>query len=235
MPSYILEQSSDINPKYQNDILAMKENYVFPKEVTKATCKKVLETLYECYNWKEEESKGDKPLVRNYKRLGYLKHLMYDWMNSKPLKVIISASIRFYSMRGKIYNKVGIPQEFSSQNEEQINQVINEIMGNVDTDLRFKIKNYMTNYYLLMCEKYGKQNAGEDWSVFIEYGTTNLKNIELQKIGIPMHLAKFILDNINDGLEYKNNTLLKINKEKILKSIDKEKYSEEYKELDKIL
>ena len=104
VPIYILEQSSEINPKYQNEILNMKENFIFPKEVTKENCKAVLETLYNCYNWKEEESSGDKPLVRNYKRLGFLKHLMYNWMLSKPLKLIISASIRFYSMRGLIYN-----------------------------------------------------------------------------------------------------------------------------------
>ena len=88
----------------------MKENYIFPKEVTKENCKDVLETLYNCYNWKDEESKGDRPLVRNYKRLGFLKHLMYNWMHSKPLKLIISASIRFYSMRGMIYNKIGYPE-----------------------------------------------------------------------------------------------------------------------------
>lgn len=235
VPNYILEQSSDINPKYQNDILEMKENYIFPKEITKESCKEVLETLYKSYNWEEEEAKGDKPLVRNYKRLGYLRHLMYDWINSKPLKLIISASIRFYSMRGKIYNKVGVPEEFSNQNKEQINQVINEIMGNIDTDLRFKIKNYMTNYYLLMCEKYGKENAGADWTIFIEYGTTNLKNIELQKIGMPMHLAKFLLDNIEEGLEFQDNKLVSVDKEKILASIDKEKNKDEFNEICKIL
>ena len=61
VPIYILEQSSEINPKYQNQILNMKENYIFPKEVTKENCKDVLETLYNCYNWKDEESKGDRP------------------------------------------------------------------------------------------------------------------------------------------------------------------------------
>lgn len=235
VPIYILEQSSEINPKYQNRILNMKENYKFPNEVTKENCKKVLEVLYDCYNWKEEESKGDKPLVRNRKRLGFLKHLMYNWMNGKPLKVIIKTSIRFYSMRGLIYNKIGYPETFSEKNKEQINQVINEIMGTIDNDLRFKVKNYMSNYYLLMCEKYGKENAGADWTTYIEYGTTDLKNIELQRIGIPMHLAKFLLENIKEGIRFSGTILESINKEKILNSIDKQKNLEEYEELKKIL
>lgn len=235
VPISILEQSSEINPKYQNEILNREENYIFPKFVTKENCKDVLETLYRCYNWGEEESKGDKPLVRNYKRLGFLKHLMYNWMNSKPLKLIISASIRFYSIRGLIYNKIGYPESFSNKNKEQINQVINEIMGTIDNDLRFKVKNYMSNYYLLMCEKYGKENAGTDWTVYIEYGTTNLKNIELQKIGIPMYLAKFLLENVKEGIEFKEDILVCIDKEKILSNINKEKNSDEYKEIEKIL
>lgn len=235
VPIYILEQSSEINPKYQNEILNMKENYIFPNEVTKENCMAVLETLYNCYNWKEEESNGDKPLVRNYKRLGFLKHLMYNWMHSKPLKLIISASIRFYSIRGLIYNKIGYPESFSNKNRDQINQVINDIMGTIDNDLRFKVKNYMSNYYLLMCEKYGKENAGTDWTNYIEYGTTNLRNIELQKIGIPLYLAKFLLENVKDGMEFKGDILVNINKMKILSNINKEKNIDEYNEIEKIL
>lgn len=235
VPIYILEQSSEINPKYQNQILNMKENYIFPKEVTKENCKDVLETLYNCYNWKDEESKGDRPLVRNYKRLGFLKHLMYNWMHSKLLKLIISASIRFYSMRGMIYNKIGYPENFSNKNRDQINQVINDIMGTIDNDLRFKVKNYMSNYYLLMCEKYGKENAGADWTNYIEYGTTNLRNIELQKIGIPLYLAKFLLENVKDGIEFKGDILVNIDKIQILSSINKEKNIDEYNEVKKIL
>jgi len=134
-----------------------------------------------------------------------------------------------------IYNKNGYAENFSSKNREQMNQVINEIMATIDDDLRFKVKNYMSNYYMLMCEKYGKENAGADWTVYIEYGTTNLKNIELQKIGIPIHLAKFLLDIVKIGIEFKGNVLESIDKEMILDNIDKEKYNDEYNELEKLL
>lgn len=234
VPNYILEQSPEIRTKYQNEILNEESNYKFPKEITKCTCKEVLECLYSCYNWGEEESKGDKPLVRNEKRLNYLKHLMYNWISSRPLKVIIKLSIRFYSKRKSIYRN-GRMEYFSKDNKEQVNQVINDIMGGIDTDLRFKIKNYMTNYYLLMCEKYGKENAGEDWTSYIEYGTTNLKNIELQKLGIPIHIANFLLENIKEGIYFLDDCLIDINKEKILEQINPETNYEEYNEIMKRL
>lgn len=226
----ILEQSPEINPKYQNQILKKEENYLFPKEITKANCKAVLECLYENYNWEEEESKGIRPLVKDKNKLKYLSHLMFNWISSKPLKVIIISLLRLYNGR-KMIKKEGKFQYFNINNKEQVNQIINDIMGGIDTDLRFKIKNYMTNYYLLMCQKYGKENAGEDWTPYIEYGTTNIKNIEIQKLGISMHLAKFILDNAEEGLKFENNTLIDIDKDRILQMIDKEKYTEEYNEI----
>lgn len=230
VPNYILEQSPDIRTKYQNEILNAENNYLFPKEITRNTCKEVLECLYNSYNWKEEESRGDKPLVKNEKRLNYLKHLMYNWITSRPLKIIIKLSIRFYSQRGKIYRN-GKYESFSKENREQVNQVINDIMGGIDTDLRFKIKNYMTNYYLLLCEKYGKENAGEDWTPYVEYGTTNLKNIELQKLGIPIHIASFLLEKITEGIVFQDNCLIEIDKSKILEQINPETNYEEYNEI----
>lgn len=230
VPNYILEQSPDIRTKYQNEILNAENNYLFPKEITRTTCKEVLDCLYNSYNWKEEESRGDKPLVRNEKRLNYLKHLMYNWITSRPLKIIIKLSIRFYSQRGTIYRN-GKYESFSKKNKEQVNQVINDIMGGIDTDLRFKIKNYMTNYYLLLCEKYGKENAGEDWTPYVEYGTTNLKNIELQKLGIPIHIASFLLENITEGMVFQDNCLIEIDKSKILEQINPEINCEEYNEI----
>ena len=93
----------------------------------------------------------------------------------------------------------------------------------------------MTNYYLLMCEKYGKENAGEDWTSYIEYGTTNLKNIELQKLGIPIHIANFLLENIKEGIYFLDDCLIDINKEKILEQINPETNYEEYNEIMKRL
>lgn len=234
VPKYILEQFPAINPIYQNRILNKEKNYKFPKEITKTTCKEVLECLYEEYNWKEEESKGRGALVENSNRIKYLKHLMYDWMTNKPLKYIISIVIRKYD-QDKSWKINGIRQKFNKENREQVNSVINEIMGGIDTDLRFKIKNYMTNYYLLMCEKYGKENAGEDWSQYIEFGTTDLKNIELQKVGIPLHIAKFLIESNNTGITFEGDCLIDINKEKILEQIDKEKNEDAFNEINKRL
>jgi len=41
-----------------------------------------------------------------------------------------------------------------------------------------------------------------DWSKFVEFGTTNWKLIELQKIGYSRDSAKEILDNYEDDMVY---------------------------------
>lgn len=231
VPSYILEQSPEIRPQYQNNILKRENDYKFPEIVSKRACREVLNCLYDNYNWKEEESKGDNPLARNEKRIVYLKHLMYNWITSRPLKVIISLTIKYYSKKKRIF-KNGKMEYFDKNNRDQINQVINDVMGGIDTDLRFKIKNYMTNYYLLMCEKYGKDNAGADWTDYVEYGTTNRKIIEIQKLGISISTAEFLLSNINKGIEFKDNILTNIDKDLILSQIDHNNNFEEYSEIE---
>lgn len=236
IPSNILEQSSSISPRYQNQILKNNDenNYVFPKVITKQNCKEALEHLYEYYNWEEEESSGKKPLVKNKNRLVYLAHLMYDWMRAIPLKNIITSTIRHYSIKEIIWVD-GKIEKFDKNNRYQVNDIINRIIGDIDTDLRFKIKNYMTNYYLLMCEKYGKENAGEDWSEFLEYGTTDRRNIELQNVGIPIYIAKIILEEYNEFVTFEENILVDINREALLEKFDKEKYKNEYWELKSII
>lgn len=235
IPSSILEQSSNISPIYQNKILKMiDEDYIFPKEVTKENCRKVLEKLYDYYNWGVEESKGRRPLVKNRKKLVYLSHLMYDWISSMPLKNIITATIKHYSQKKCIYlyNRM---EKFDKSNRYQVNEIINRIIGDIDTDLRFKIKNYMTNYYLLMCEKYGEEEAGEDWSEYLEYGTTNRKNIELQNIGIPIYIAKIILEEYSQFVVFEDETLIELKTKELLANFNKEKYKNEYFELEEII
>ena len=74
----------------------------------------------------------------------------------------------------------------------------------IDNVLRFKIKNYVLNYYLIVCEKNGKKTSGSNWAEYIEYGTTNSTVIELQNIGLPRHLSMMIDEEFSDYLVFKN-------------------------------
>ena len=122
---------------------------------------------------------------------------MDSWMKSKPLKMIIASTINYYKNKGKIWEN-GKYIEFNYKDKGDINRVVNLVISDIDNVLRFKLKNYFENYYMLLKERMGEYNAGVNWADFLEYGTTDNNIIELQNIGLPRHLADYILEHYSD-------------------------------------
>ena len=235
IPLYILEQCSNIKIAYQNDIwetISEKEN-AFPEEITTRTCEEVLEKMYDYYNWGEEESKGRNPMVKQRTRLQYFAVLMYSWMKSTPLNMMIINIINYYKRKGEIWDKnETIP--FEPNNRNHINLIINNLISDIDNFLRFRIKNYFINYYLIVSEKLGKGIAGKNWAEYVEYGTTDDIIIELQNIGIPRHLSLLIKKDYSDFLSFEDGVLVDINIEALIDNIDDNKYKDEIQEIREI-
>lgn len=235
IPLYILEQCSNIKVLYQNNIWEKinAEEKAFPEEITTQTCREVLEKMYDYYNWGEEESKGRNPMVKQKTRLQYFAILMYSWMKSTPLNMMIINIINYYKKKGEIWDKnETIP--FDSNNRDQINLIINNLISDIDNVLRFKIKNYFLNYYLIVSEKIGKENSGPNWAEYVEYGTTDSVIIELQNIGIPRHLSVMIKDDYAEFLTFEDGVLADINAEALIGNIDCDRYQDEFEELKEI-
>lgn len=235
IPLYILEQSSNIKVKYQNSIWKKinEKDKAFPEEITIETCQKILEKMYDYYNWGKEEAKGRNPMVRKRTRLQYFAVLMYSWMKSTPLNMMITNIINYYKKKGEIWDKnETIP--FEPNNRNHINLIINNLISDIDNFLRYKIKNYFLNYYLIVSEKVGKENAGRNWAEYVEYGTTDNVIIELQNIGIPRHLSMLIKDNYAEFLIFEDDVLVDIDAEALIKNIDCNKYKDELEEMKEI-
>lgn len=231
----ILEQCSNIKIIYQNNIWNSIDRIesAFPKAITVQTCYEVLEKMYEYYNWSVEESKGRNPLAKQKSRLHYFAVLMYFWMKSTPLNMMINNIIKYYENKGYIWNKKEIVK-FDKNDREQINIIINDIISDIDNILRFKVKNYFLNYYLIVEEKFGKEIAGKNWAEYVEYGTTDDIIIELQNIGIPRHLSMLIKNNYMEYLVFAEDELVDIDYKSMIKNIDKNKYGEELEEIKEI-
>jgi len=232
IPLHILEQCSNIKVSYQNNIwekISGAEK-AFPEEITTQSCQAVLEKMYDYYNWGEEESKGRNPMVKQRTRLQYFAVLMYSWMKSTPLNMMIINIINYYKKKGEIWDKnETIP--FDPNNRNQINLIINNLISDIDNVLRFKIKNYFLNYHLIVSEKIGKESAGTNWAEYVEYGTTDSVIIELQNIGIPRHLSMMIKDDYAEFLTFEEGVLVDINAEALIENIDCDKYKDELEEL----
>lgn len=201
VPENILEQSTSIKPLYQNAIWNSlnSSDKAFPEEITPNDCYSVLVNMYNNYKWGIEESKGRNPLVRDPEQLKYYAVLMYTWMSSKPMNMIIGNMINYYRNKGRIWHRNEYVL-FMYTNKEHINWVINDLIADIDNALRFKIKNYFSNYYLLVAEKNGVEVAGADWSEYLEYGTTDKIIIDLQNVGFPRHIAMLIKENYEEVL-----------------------------------
>lgn len=236
IPLYILEQCSNIKVIYQNRIWEKISGSAsaFPDEITTQTCLDVLEKMYDFYNWGEEESKGRNPMVKQRTRLQYFAILMYSWMKSTPLNMMIINIINYYKRKGEIWDTSGIVI-FEPNNRNHINLIINNLISDIDNVLRFKIKNYFLNYYLIVSEKVGKQNAGANWAEYVEYGTTDSIIIELQNIGLPRHLSMVIKDDYIDFLTFEDGVLVDLDAKALIKNIDFEKYKDELEELKEVL
>lgn len=232
IPLHILEQCSNIKVLYQNIIWKKISGIesAFPKEITTQTCLEVLEKMYDYYNWREEESKGRNPMVKQKTRLQYFAVLMYSWMKSTPLNMMIIYIINYYKKKGEIWDNNETIQ-FDPNNRNHINLIINNLISDIDNVLRFKIKNYFLNYYLIVSEKVGKENAGANWAEYVEYGTTDNVIIELQNIGIPRHLSMIIKDNCTEFLTFEDGVLVDIDAKVLIENIDCNKYKDELEEL----
>ncbi len=238
VPSKILSSASTIKAKYQNDILndnSLKNN-TLTSEFDDDIILEKLELLRDYYKWDIEESSGNKPMTpeQSPNILKYYAVLMDSWISSKPLKMIIQNSIKYYKRKGKIFEEdTRETVKFVPNNPKHINIVINEVITNIENILRFKLKIYFENYYNILVEKLGKESAGVNWADYLEYGTSDKKIIELQNIGIPRHLSQYILKYHENCLYFdEQDNLDKINYQLLKDEFDKTKH--EYKECEEL-
>jgi len=230
IPLSILEQCSTIKPKYQNALWQSSQLEPLPYEVSRDSCQSILDRLYDSYNWKSEESGGRNPMVHERARLQYFSNLMYSWIQGTPLNMIINNLIQYYKGKGQIFHQ-GNYVEFDDKSKAHINIIINNLMSDIDTALRFKIKNYLLNYSLICSKRLGKKDNSVNWVDYLEFGTTDPLIIELQTLGMPRHLAYFIIQHHNKCLELKNGSVINFDDQRLQQEINQKEYAVEYKEL----
>ncbi len=245
VPSDILRSSSTIKPIYQNKVLVyiQKNQQQAVLTINNENIDVIvhaLETLYEMYNWGVEESGGRDPLIpkglvgvgHGMSRLRYWAMLIRNWTKAEPISRLITFSLKYHQEKGDIwFYEDGRPiNEKFTGDQKQINIIIEQIMSDIENGLRFKIEKYFLNYYLLSRYVLGEENAGQDWSEFIEYGTTDKRVIELQNIGFSRGASRYLISEHSDLLTFSDTgELLDVKETELLKVIDKK--NEHYEEV----
>lgn len=211
IPEDALMISTMIKPKYQEKVYNLVTPHIFNANFDANSCRQILEILSSAYSWKDEE---DKRNLGNSNRLGYYAVLMSEWIQSKPLNVMIQSTINYHEK-----NKIQIGNDptkreiFSITNINHINFVINELMKDIENIVKFKIKNYVTNYLKLT------NQDDSEWQNYLEYGTSDKTIIELQKIGFDRPVAMELSNQSDENFEInENGEIVGISTENILES-----------------
>jgi replicative superfamily II helicase len=195
-------------------------------------CKRVLDYMFDLYEWKNAEKK-----LNNPNSLSYYATIMTQWVKGFSLNQIIKQSIEYHNNTNKEiildydYNN---PIVFNPRDKRHINYVIENVIEDIEYILRFLFEKYFNHYHSIVVNLLGEENAGENWATLLEYGTQNRIVIALQNTGISRHTAIKVYEKCrNSGLIIRDNKLERIDKQLVFQKF--RKTSMEYDELIKIL
>lgn len=198
---YSLENGKDLWSKFEENLANLEKDTL-------------MDFLTEYYD--DTSDRGRNPMCPTIDVLKYYAVILSSWMGTTPLNLMVKNSLKYYETKGVIWDShLRENILFNRKNKQHINTVINELISDIDNILRFKLKNYFDNYYLLLQEKYGKDNSGVNWADFLEYGTSDYQMIELQNIGFSRHLASILLEKHQEYLEFDGEDLLFIDTDKV--------------------
>jgi superfamily II DNA/RNA helicase len=239
VPSSVLNTNNSIKLKIQNEIfIALKKQaknpsaIKLPSRVTYEICQEWLHKFYTMFHWGTEEKK-----FKSQNQLDYYAVLMNQWINGVPLSQIINESIAYYNRKGStlmVGYKNGKPSyQVFDNSKHHINVLIGNIIDDIESVLRFLFEKYFNNYYAMLIEILGEENAGVNWATFLEYGTQNTIVIALQNYGLSRHSADYIFKKFKDCLKIEGDKLIEINIKKLKSRLSKEEI--EYDEISSIL
>lgn len=239
VPSSVLNTNNSIKLKIQNEIfIDLKKQAKNPaaiklsNRVTYEVCQEWLHRFYTMFHWATEEKK-----FKSQNQLDYYAVLMNQWINGVSLSQIINESISYYNRKGSTlmvgYKNRKPSYEVFDNSKHHINVLIGNIIDDIESVLRFLFEKYFNNYYAMLVEILGEDNAGVNWATFLEYGTQNTIVIALQNYGLSRHSADYIFKKFKDCLKIEGDRLIEINIKKLKSRLSKEEI--EYDEISSIL
>lgn len=204
-----------------------------PGKVDYETCKEWLQKLYNLFQWSTEEK-----YLKTDSQLAYYAMLMNQWINGFSLSTIINQSVEYYAKNSRsimlgFKNYGPYYEPFKKDNKQHINILIGNIIEDIEHVLRFLFEKYFNNYYGMLVEILGEENAGVNWAAFLEYGTRNPVIIALQNYGLSRHSANYIYTQHNSCLTIDGDRLINIEVANLKKNINKD--DTEFDEISQIL
>lgn len=182
-----------------------------------------------------EYAKDKKNILTSFKRDDFIKYTkmindIYDIFNNKYIYII--QGIAYSWIRGRSINNiinnsvensnfVYINREkfdFDKNNSEHINTKISDIISALENDIGFKLETSVNHFFQLCKSIHGEELSGINLAKFLEYGTTNSKNMAIQEYGFSRIASNQLLKNYSAYLKFdENDDLQSIDLKSIIK------------------
>jgi len=231
IPLSILGLNQSVKIEVQNEIykslLYSKNNPIdirLPHKIDYDTCLLWLTHFYNLYKWNIEEHSlfNSKDESKRKNQIKYYAQLMNKWINGSPLSQIINESIDYHIVNNKeIMVERGLFEPFDKSNKIHVNILIGDIIDDIERKLRFLFEKYFNNYHTMLINILKEDNAGPNWAVYLEYGSTSPILIALQNTGLSRHSSNYILKNHSNCLLLENGKFKGIDKQQLKAQVSK--------------
>ncbi|MFA0058041.1 hypothetical protein [Vibrio echinoideorum] len=189
-------------------------------------CTLVLNQFHNIYNWEKTENIKES-------QISYYNKLMHDWISGKSVNQMIVSSIKYHRENQRnLFIRQGseVITPIFDGSLEHVNILIEKLFSDLEDVLRFKFERYFNHYYKALVSINGEDDSGANWATFLEYGSTNPLEIELQSAGISRFTAINIYRSENlRKYVYKKDDELVIDYKQLLKVLPVNSF--EYREL----
>ncbi|WP_420752242.1 DEAD/DEAH box helicase [Rhodococcus sp. O3] len=222
VPTDVLRRSPNILPKYQGRVWTdLTGAFATPLLANDAdltdvnTFLNVLSRLSNLYEWRTTEVSGTDPLMPKNadeagweRRLYYWALLMRGWVRGDPISRVIASSIAYYTQRGWItyrdYSRDEslVNEPFDRNSTKHVNLIIEWTLRDIEGGLRFRIIGYLQNFFDISLMTLGRDKAGINAAMLVEYGTTDRRAIQLQEVGFGRAVATELLTDHASALQF---------------------------------
>lgn len=175
---------------------------------------KFLEDLARIFKWNLYENtdigKTNKE-TGEFSSLKYYATLLIQWMSSNGIKKIIESRIEFLSEHPENFTYKGYGEReyinFDVNSMEHKNKAISNVLSDLDKAILYKIANYFREFSLEFKKFHNIESIENDWYEYVEYGSTNIYTITLQRFGYSRESATKIKSRKSHYIIEKPNNL----------------------------
>lgn len=155
----------------------------------------------------------------NNKIIHVIQGMAYSWVRGKSINSIINDSIEYSNVIYINYQKF----DFNRNDPEHINIKISQVISTLENDIGFKLETSVNHFFQLCKSIHGEELSGINLAKFLEYGTTNSKNMAIQEYGFSRIASIQLLKNYSDYLKFdENDELQSIDLKSIIKNSDED-------------